>query len=120
MRLFADQDVWRVTVGLLRQWGHDVVTAEEVGMSRSSDKESFYIVKVRIAFLLHAIRTLDISSLLGGFPAKVLSCFALLPGMQTKFTLSLKGSWTTIRKVKFSDPSQLLNHPGTGFVSSSI
>jgi predicted nuclease of predicted toxin-antitoxin system len=39
IRILADQDVWKETVDLLKEWGHDVVTAREVGMSNASDFE---------------------------------------------------------------------------------
>lgn len=39
MRFLADQDVWKVTVDLLREWGHDVLTAMEGGMARATDEE---------------------------------------------------------------------------------
>lgn len=39
MKFFTDQDVYLVTVSLLREWGHDVITAKELGMSRASDEE---------------------------------------------------------------------------------
>ena len=39
MRFLADQDVWKVTVDLIRDLGHDVVTASEIGMARASDRE---------------------------------------------------------------------------------
>jgi hypothetical protein len=39
MRFLVDQDVWKVTFDLLRAWKHDVVSARELGMARSSDKE---------------------------------------------------------------------------------
>jgi len=39
VRFLADQDVWKVTFDLLRVWEHDVVSARELGMARSSDKE---------------------------------------------------------------------------------
>jgi predicted nuclease of predicted toxin-antitoxin system len=39
MRLLVDQDVWKITVDLLKYWGHDVLTAEEVGMARGRDEE---------------------------------------------------------------------------------
>lgn len=32
MRLLIDQDVYRVTIDQLKEWGHDVVTAKELGM----------------------------------------------------------------------------------------
>ena len=39
MRLLADQDVYVITVRFLRGLGHEVVTASEMGMSRSADAE---------------------------------------------------------------------------------
>ena len=39
MRLLADQDVYAITVGYLRGLGHEVVTASEMGMSRSADAD---------------------------------------------------------------------------------
>jgi predicted nuclease of predicted toxin-antitoxin system len=37
MRFLTDQDVYAVTVKLLRELQHDVVTAAELGLSRASD-----------------------------------------------------------------------------------
>lgn len=39
MRFLADQDVYYVTVEFLRRGEHDVVTARQIGMSRSTDVE---------------------------------------------------------------------------------
>jgi predicted nuclease of predicted toxin-antitoxin system len=39
MNLFADECVYKVTVDLLRSWGHDVLTAQEVGLSGKPDEE---------------------------------------------------------------------------------
>jgi len=38
MHLLTDQDVYQVTVGQLREWGHDVMTAKELGMQRALDE----------------------------------------------------------------------------------
>ncbi len=38
MRFLIDQDVYQVTVDQLKQWGHDVTTARELGMHRASDE----------------------------------------------------------------------------------
>jgi predicted nuclease of predicted toxin-antitoxin system len=38
MQLLTDQDVYRITVEQLKKWGHNVVTAKELGMQRASDK----------------------------------------------------------------------------------
>lgn len=38
MRVLADQDVWALTVSALRRAGHDVVTAQELGMHRAADE----------------------------------------------------------------------------------
>jgi predicted nuclease of predicted toxin-antitoxin system len=39
MRFVADQDVWAVTLNLLRSNGHDVVTASELQLSRADDED---------------------------------------------------------------------------------
>ena len=39
MRFLADQDVWKVTLDLLRDWDHDVLTAKQIGMARASDED---------------------------------------------------------------------------------
>jgi predicted nuclease of predicted toxin-antitoxin system len=39
MNLFADECVYKVTVDLLRSWGHNVLTAQEVGLSGKTDEE---------------------------------------------------------------------------------
>ena len=39
MRFFSDQDVYHITIGFLRDRGHDVLTARELNMSRAADEE---------------------------------------------------------------------------------
>ena len=39
MYFLADQDIWRVTLEVLRSWGHDVLSAQEIGMARGSDQD---------------------------------------------------------------------------------
>ncbi|MBI2489091.1 MAG: DUF5615 family PIN-like protein [Candidatus Brocadiales bacterium] len=39
MKLITDHDVYKITVDFLRQHGHDVVTARELGLHKVSDKE---------------------------------------------------------------------------------
>lgn len=39
MKILADQDVYRLTIEKLKQWRHDVVTAKELGMHKSSDED---------------------------------------------------------------------------------
>jgi predicted nuclease of predicted toxin-antitoxin system len=41
MRLLADQDVYALTVRLLRQRNHDVVTASELGLAQANDFDLF-------------------------------------------------------------------------------
>lgn len=38
MHLLTDQDVYQITVDQLKKWGHDVMTAKELGMQRASDE----------------------------------------------------------------------------------
>lgn len=37
MKFLADHDVWAVTLQTVRDWGHDVVAASEVGVARADD-----------------------------------------------------------------------------------
>ncbi|MEW6067298.1 MAG: DUF5615 family PIN-like protein [Nitrospirota bacterium] len=39
MHLFTDQDVYKITVEQLKKWGHNVVTAKELGMQRATDRD---------------------------------------------------------------------------------
>jgi predicted nuclease of predicted toxin-antitoxin system len=39
MKFLADQDVYAVTIGVLRDLGHEVVTAAQLSMSRAKDFE---------------------------------------------------------------------------------
>lgn len=39
MRFLADQDVYWATIAKLREWGHDVITAKEIGLHRASDED---------------------------------------------------------------------------------
>jgi len=39
MRFLADQDVYQLTIEWLRNEGHDVVTARELGMERAADED---------------------------------------------------------------------------------
>lgn len=39
MRLFIDQDVYKITIEFLKKQGHDVVCAKEVGLSKAADEE---------------------------------------------------------------------------------
>ena len=38
MHFLADQDIWKVTLDLLKGWGHDVLQASEIEMARASDE----------------------------------------------------------------------------------
>ncbi|MFQ5862589.1 MAG: DUF5615 family PIN-like protein [Candidatus Brocadiales bacterium] len=39
MKVLTDHDVYKITVDFLKRNGHDVVTAKELGLQESSDKE---------------------------------------------------------------------------------
>lgn len=39
MLILADQDVYKLTIDKLKEWGHNVVTVKELGMERASDEE---------------------------------------------------------------------------------
>jgi len=90
VRLFADQDVWRVTVGLLRQWGHDVVTAEEVGMSRSSDKEVLLYCKSKNRILVTRDKDFGHLVFAGRVPCKGVVLLRITPWNADKVHVELK------------------------------
>ena len=46
MKLLADNDVYKITVDFLRQHGHDVVNAKELGLNKASDKELLEKAKI--------------------------------------------------------------------------
>jgi predicted nuclease of predicted toxin-antitoxin system len=39
MRLLVDQDIYKITIDNLREWGHDVLTAKELGLQQASDQD---------------------------------------------------------------------------------
>jgi len=39
MRLLIDQDVYKVTIDCLKRWGHDIVTAGQLGMQQATDED---------------------------------------------------------------------------------
>lgn len=39
MRFLADQDVYKITIDALQEWGHDVVSIKEIGLARARDEE---------------------------------------------------------------------------------
>jgi predicted nuclease of predicted toxin-antitoxin system len=38
MHFLADQDIYRITIDVLKEWGHDVVPIKEIGMARARDE----------------------------------------------------------------------------------
>ena len=45
MRFLADQDVYAATIRLLRDLGHDVITASDLAMSRAADAQLLAIAQ---------------------------------------------------------------------------
>ena len=39
MRLLADQDIYKITIDHLREWGHDLLTAKELGLQQVPDED---------------------------------------------------------------------------------
>ena len=39
MRLLIDQDIYKITMDHLREWGHDLLTAKELGLQQASDED---------------------------------------------------------------------------------
>ena len=52
MRFLTDQDVYALTVQLLRDLDHDVVTAAQLGLSRASDATLLQTAKVQERILV--------------------------------------------------------------------
>ncbi len=52
MRFLADQDVYAVTIRFLKSFGHDVVRALELGLSRASDAELLRLASEQQRILL--------------------------------------------------------------------
>lgn len=45
MLIIVDQDVYKLTVDKLKEWGHNVATSKELGMQRASDKDLLKVAK---------------------------------------------------------------------------
>ena len=39
MKFLVDQDVYKMTIDKMNEWGYDIVTAGKLGMQRASDEE---------------------------------------------------------------------------------
>jgi predicted nuclease of predicted toxin-antitoxin system len=39
MRLLVDQDIYKITIDYLREWGHDLLTVKEIGLQQASDDD---------------------------------------------------------------------------------
>ncbi len=39
MRLLADQDIYQITIDNLREWGHDLLTAKDIGLQQALDED---------------------------------------------------------------------------------
>jgi len=39
MRLLADQDIYKITIDHIRECGHDLLTANELGLQQASDED---------------------------------------------------------------------------------
>jgi predicted nuclease of predicted toxin-antitoxin system len=39
MRLLVDQDIYKITIDHLREWGHDLLTAKELGLEQVQDED---------------------------------------------------------------------------------
>lgn len=61
MRFLVDQDVYALTISLLRKLGHDVVTAKEIGMQRSDDED--LLAKAKESSRIFCARDKDFGSL---------------------------------------------------------
>jgi predicted nuclease of predicted toxin-antitoxin system len=39
MRLLVDQDIYKITIDLLREWGHNLLTAKDLRLQRVQDED---------------------------------------------------------------------------------
>ena len=39
MRLLVDQDIYKITIDHLREWGHNILTAKELGLQQVPDSD---------------------------------------------------------------------------------
>src|SRR3989304_4951223 len=39
MSFLVDQDIYKITIDHLREWGHDLLTAKEIGLQQASDED---------------------------------------------------------------------------------
>ena len=90
MKFLADQDVWKLTVDLLRIWGHDVITASEIGLARASDRE--ILNKAGSQNRIFITRDSDYGSLvfLSGIPTKGVIFLRIEPQTQGEVHAELK------------------------------
>lgn len=61
MRILADQDIYQMTIEWLKENGHNVVTAKDLGMQRSSDEE--LLIKAKAMNRLFLTRDKDFGAL---------------------------------------------------------
>lgn len=52
MRLLVDQDVYKITVDRLKEWGHDVATVKELGLQGSPDEDVLRIARMENRLLI--------------------------------------------------------------------
>lgn len=61
MRILTDQDIYQMTIEWLKENGHNVVTAKDLGMQRSSDEE--LLIKAKAMNRLFLTRDKDFGAL---------------------------------------------------------
>ena len=52
MRLLADQDIYKATLNQLKEWGHDIVSAKELGMQGAKDEDLLRKAKLEKRLLI--------------------------------------------------------------------
>jgi predicted nuclease of predicted toxin-antitoxin system len=72
MRFLSDQDVYAVTVNLLRDNGFEVVTASELGLSRASDPKLLMTAQSEGRIFLTRDRDFGALVHVGGMPGGVI------------------------------------------------
>jgi predicted nuclease of predicted toxin-antitoxin system len=90
MRFLVDQDVWKATADLLRAWGHDVITASEIGLAGASDEK--LLTAARNEGRLLITRDSDYGTLvyLGGRPSNGVILLRIEPQTQNEVHMELQ------------------------------
>jgi predicted nuclease of predicted toxin-antitoxin system len=90
VRFLVDQDVWKVTLDMLRAWEHDVISAREIGMARSSDQELLLRATKEKRLLITRDKGFGSLTFLGDFKASGVILLRIKPENQEEVHAELR------------------------------